>query len=156
VKFVRKVALMDWTAFLSGFGGSAVATGILGILLKSWIDHRLTTARDAAAREGAVREKRREESRAVAEILSEWVRSSYTGQLTNEDRWKLQTVYWKNILGLDRAIIEVLFPRLANLPDAPSTDEVIVQARRILLGLDKADVPATGLNHWLPEPKANP
>jgi len=59
-------------------------------------------------------------------------------------------VYWKNILGLDRALIEVLFPRLANAPNAVSTNEVIVQARRILLGLDKADIPAASLNNWLP------
>jgi len=62
---------MDWTAFFSGFGGSAVGTGILGILLKSWLDHRLTAARDAEAKADEQREKRREESRAVAEILSE-------------------------------------------------------------------------------------
>jgi hypothetical protein len=147
---------MDWTAFLSALGGSAVGTGILGVFLKSWLDYKLTVARDAEARASDLREKRREESRAVAEILSEWIRSKYTGEFTNMDRWKLQTVYWRNILGLDHALIEVLFPRLANSPKAVSTNEVIIQARRILLGLDKPDVPAGGLNVWPPETKTNP
>lgn len=142
-------------SFFSSMAGAALAAGattsIFGLLLGTWLVHRLTLTREAETRANALREKRREDSRAVAEILSEWVRSSYTGQFTNEDRWKLQTVYWKNILGLDRALIDVLFPRLANAPNAVSPEEVIVQARRILLGLDKADIPADGLNHWLPE-----
>ena len=103
---------MNWTSFLSALGGTAVGAGILGIFLKAFLDHRLALA----LRASDLMEKRREESRAVAEILSEWVRGSYTGNFTNEDRWKLQTVYWKNILGLDHSLIEVLFPRLANSP----------------------------------------
>jgi len=79
--------------FFSGLAGAALgagaATSIFGLLLGTWLVHRLTLAREAEARASALREKRREESRAVAEILSEWVRSSYTGRFTNEDRWKL-------------------------------------------------------------------
>ena len=125
-------------------------TGVLGILLKAWLDHRLTVIRDAEKRAHDVREKRREESRAVAEILSEWLRSAYTGSFTNEDRWKLQTVYWKNVLGLDRALIELLLPRLANKPGAVSNNKLIVEARRLLLDLEEADLSENGLNTWLP------
>ena|SRR5947208_16993898 len=98
----------------------------------------------------AAREKRREETRAVAEILAEWIRPAYMGQPSNEDLWRIQTTYWKNILGLDRELIEILFPRLANVPGAVDTNEIIVQARRIVLGLSKADLNAADLNNWRP------
>ena len=70
--------------------------------------------------------------------------------INNEDRWRLQTIYWKNILGLDKRLIDLLFSRLANDPYAVGTNEMIVQARKILLGLDKPDILAKELNNWLP------
>lgn len=133
--------------FISSALGAGAATSIVGILLGKWLDQRFTLAREKESRA----EKRREESRAVAEILSVWVRSSYMGKPTNEDLWKLQSVYWENILGLDGALLDVLCPRLANAPDAASTNEVVVQARRILLGLDKPDITAERLNTWPPQ-----
>ena len=139
---------MDWIAFASGFGGAALGTGILGVLLQTWLEHRLTTVRDIEAREIARKDKQREESRAVAEILSEWVRSTYTGKFENEDRWRMQSTYWKNILGLDPKLIALLFPRLANAPGAVGTNELIVQARKILLGLDSPDIKMEDLNNW--------
>ena len=96
---------MDMTTFFSALAGSAISTGILGILIGAWIDHRFTLVREAETRAAAAREKRREESRAVAEILAEWIRSAYMGQPSNEDLWRMQTTYWKNILGLDRELI---------------------------------------------------
>lgn len=141
---------MDWTAILSAIGASAITTGILGILLGAWVNHRLTTIRDTETRASALREKRREESRAVAEILSEWIRSRYTGSFSNEDRWKMQTTYWKNILGLDKRLIDVLFPLLALAEGNRGTNEMIVQARKILLDLKQPDIKATDLNNWLP------
>lgn len=141
---------MDWNAFLSGLAGAAVSMGILGVLLGALLNHSFTKAREAEARAVETREKRREESRAVAEILAEWTRSSYTGHFTNEDRWKLQAVYWRNILGLDHGLIELLRPRLANVPGSASTNELIVEARKTLLGLSAPDIAADSLNTWLP------
>ena len=86
----------------------------------------------------ARRQKRREASAAVVEILAEWSsHSSYLGrEQTNEERWKLQITYWRNILLLDKALIGLLLPRLANAPNAADTNELIVQARKILLELN--------------------
>ncbi len=145
---------MDTTTFFSALAGSAISTGILGILIGALITHRFTVAREAATRAAAAREKRREESRAVAEILAEWMRSVYMGQPSNEDLWRLQTTYWKNILGLDRELITMLLPRLENAPGAVDTNEIIVQTRRIVLGLAKADLKAADLNNWPPLPRA--
>jgi hypothetical protein len=140
---------MDWMAFLSGFGGAALGAGILGVLLESWLDHRFSRVREIEAREIQRKEKQRDESRAVAEILSEWVRSTYTGKFENEDRWRMQTTYWKNILGLDPKLIRLLFPRLANAPGAVPTNELIVQARKMLLNLQEVDIKYDELNNWL-------
>lgn len=87
-----------------------------------------------------------------AEILGEWVRSNYNGKTTNEDLWKLQTTYWKNVMLLDRELLLVLLPALGHAPGAASANEIIVQARRVLLGLSKPDIPAAGLNYWPPKP----
>jgi hypothetical protein len=140
-------------SFIGAAVGAGAATTIAGIVLTAWLDHRLTQSRERQSRASAAAEKRREESRAVADILAEWVRGSYTGESTNEDRWRLQTVYWRNILGLDRALLDVVLPRLANAPDAVTTNQVIVEARRVLLGLEQPDIEAASLNNWLPQRK---
>jgi len=145
---------MDMTTFFSALAGSAISTGILGILIGALINHRFTLAREAETRAAAAREKPREESRAVAEILAEWIRPAYMGQPSNEDIWRLQTAYWKNILGLDRELVTILLPRLENVAGAVEINEIIVQARRIVLGLAEADLKAADLNNWPPLPKA--
>jgi hypothetical protein len=146
---------MDWPAFLSGIAGTAVGAGVFGVLLNTLLLHRLTKARDAESRAFELREKRQEESRAVVEILSEWVRPRYTGEIesgevSNDTLWKMQTTYWRNIMGLDPHLIKLLFPRLANEKDAVSVHELIVQARGILLGLAEPDLEADDLNRWPP------
>lgn len=142
---------MNWNAFLSGLGGAAISTGIFGVIFAAWLNHRLTKVRDAETRAIAIQEKRREESRAVAEILAEWVRPVYMGTYTNEDRWKIQTTYWKNILGLDKRLISLLFPLLAHVEGNSGTNELIVQARSVLLNLEQPDIAAEDLNNWMPE-----
>jgi hypothetical protein len=146
---VREIA-MDWTVFLSAMGGAAVSTGILGGLVGAWVTHRLSKIREAESRANALREKQREGCRAVADILAEWVRPTYAGTYSNEDRWKMQTTYWKNILGLDKRLINVLFPLLACAEGHLGTNEVIVRTRAVLLDLKEPDLQASNLNNWLP------
>ncbi len=141
---------MDWMTFFSTMAGAVIGTGIFGILAGEWVAHRLTRIRDAETRASASREKQREESRAVADILAEWIRPTYAGNLSNEDRWRMQATYWKNILGLDKRLIGSLFPLLANAEGNIGTNEMIVEVRRHLLNLDKPDIKAADLNNWLP------
>ena len=70
--------------------------------------------------------------------------------MTNEERWKLQTTYWRNILLLDKELIALLFPTLANARGAAGTNELIVQVRKTLLDLNEPDLKAEDLNNWLP------
>jgi hypothetical protein len=128
---------------------------LTGIVVGALFSHYFTSERDKLARELAERDKQRESARAVAEILGEWVKSSYVGE-TNEGRWQLQVTYWRNMLALDRELVTLLFPRLALAKDAPSTHDVLVEARRVLLGLSKRDLEAGDLNHWDPVPTLPP
>ncbi len=124
------------SAIISGLVSSALFAGIIGI----WIDHKLTE-----------RAKQREASASVVDILAEWIKSVYTKKFDNEYRWRIQTTYWKNILLLDKELLDVLIPRLANAPNAATAEEIIVLARKKLLNLPKSDISAQELNHWYPE-----
>ncbi len=140
---------MEWSNFFSGVIGAFLGGGAGGILLKIYLDHRLTIERSELAEKRLQLQKQRDASVAVAEILGEWVRSTYLGQpITNEQRWLMQTTYWKNILLLDKKLIDQLFPLLAHAHGAVGTNEMIVQTRKILLGLNEPDIKATDLNNW--------
>jgi hypothetical protein len=142
---------MEWSSFISGVIGAFFGGGAGGILLKIYLDHRLTIERSELAEKRLQLQKQQDASVAVVEILGEWVRSTYLGEpITNEQKWQMQTTYWKNILLLDKSLIDQLFPLLAQAPDSVGTNEMIVQARRILLGLNEPDIKATDLNNWLP------
>ena len=69
---------------------------------------------------------------------------------SNENRWLLQSSYWRNILLLDKELLVMLIERLANKRDSPDCREIIVQARKILLELPNQDINANELNNWPP------
>jgi hypothetical protein len=144
---------MDWTAFVSGLVGAGFGSTLVGVLLGIWLEHRLKIERDELAEKRHLRRKQREASAAIAEILTEWTRSAYIEESSNENRWRLQTTYWKNILWLDKDLLDLLLPTLANAPGAVTTHELIVQARKVLLGLSEPDIKASQLNTWAPEGK---
>ena len=136
---------VDWSNFLSALLGAAVSSG----LLKLYIDHRLQIERDRRKESLEHRLKLRDASAAVVDILAEWTRTTYTGgEFDGEAKWRIQTVYWRNILLLDKELLQLLRNRLANHPDAVDTNEIIVQARRILLELEEPDITAKDLNVW--------
>ena len=129
------------------------ALSLIGVLVGALITNFFTSRRERQAETRARQEKLKEASSAIVEILSEWVRSSYTRRLTNEDRWRLQTVYWRAMLTLDKRLVDLLIPALAHLPGAPPTNQIIVNARRVLLDLPEPDIRAEDLNNWLPHPR---
>ena len=138
-------------SFWSAFIGAGFASTLVGLLLGVWLTHRLNTDREKAAEKRLLERKRREASEAVVDILGAWIRSSYVGA-TNEDRWHLQTTYWRGILTLDEALLDVLLPRLANEADAVGTNEIIVRTRAVLLSLSEPDLSPDALNNWPPIP----
>ena len=142
---------MDWSTIFASASGAVVGAPI-GILLKSGIEHLFNVRRDTLAQQRLSRQKRREASAAVVEILAEWTHSTYLGRAqTPEEKWKLQTTYWRNILLLDKELVDLLFPTLANAPNAVGTNELIVQTRKILLELKQPDIKASELNNWKPK-----
>lgn len=116
-------------------------------LAAMWLGNKYTKAAEKRQKENL----RREKSVLIADILSEWVWSTYRGESTNKDLWRIQSTYWKSILWLDKELLDLLIPRLANSPNALSVDEILVQTRRFLLGLDEPDLQANQLNHWSPK-----
>jgi hypothetical protein len=142
---------VDWSSLFSGFLGAGLGGGVLTL----YLDHRFSIRRDKLREERAARLKQRNATAAVVEIISEWVRTAYLGtEFDGEAKWRLQTTYWKNILLLDKELVCLICPRLANDPGAVDTKELIVQARRILLGLKMPDIHASELNTWPPKDKA--
>ncbi|MBN8411126.1 hypothetical protein [Halomonas litopenaei] len=142
---------MVWSSFISGVAGGFFGSGAVWLLLKIYLAHRLELARSKIAEERLKLQKQREASTAVAEILSTWIKSNYQEGTTNdEQRWEIQTTYWKNILLLDKRLIDQLFPLLALRDGAITTNEMVVRARQILLGLEEPDIKADALNNWPP------
>lgn len=142
---------MEWSNFISGIIGAFFGGSAGGILLKAYLDHKLQLERSEIAEERLKLQKQRDASTAVADILSTWVKSNYhEASTSNEQRWEIQSTYWKNILLLDKRLIDQLFPLLAHKDGAITTNEMIVRARQILLGLEEPDIKAADLNNWIP------
>jgi heme exporter protein D len=139
--------IMDWLTF----GTSLLGAGFVGAMIQILLGHKLRIRETELAEQRQREQRHREASAAVAEVLGEWIRSTYTGTFSNEDRWRLQTVYWKNIMLLDKELVDLIIDRLANVGDAVGTNELIVQARKVLFGLEQPDISAAKLNNWLPE-----
>lgn len=140
---------MDWSAFWSGLAGGATGGGLLGVLIVVWLNHRLADDRAKMAEERAKVAARRDATIAVADVISEWVRPPGVGETGVERRWKIQSVYWKAVLVLDKKILDPLIERLAHTKGAPELHEIVVMSRQLLLGLDKPDLKAVDLNRWL-------
>ena len=143
---------MDWGAFLAGLVGAGCGSTLVGILLKSWIDHRLAVERTELTDRLQRQQKIRDASIAVADILGEWVYPTFVPPDNNEKRWRIQQAYWRGILGLDKVLLDILLPLLAQQPGNVGTNEMIVRARTALLGLEAPDLTAAQLNNWAPQP----
>ena len=142
---------MDWINFISGITGGFVGGGLGGVLLKLYLDHKLSIQRSELEAERTLKQKQRDASEAVIDILSKWVETTYTGEeFTDKKKWEMQTTYWKNILLLDKDLIDSLLPLLANSKGKPSTNEMVVKVRQKLLNLKEPDIKASDLNNWLP------
>jgi hypothetical protein len=136
---------MDWSGFLSGLLGASIG----GSLVTLYLGHRLSIEREKVQDQRRELQKKRDASAAVVDILAEWLRVTYSGaSFDGEAKWRLQTTYWRNILLLDKELLDLLAPRLANAPGAVDTNELIVQVRRVLLKLKEPDITAASLNVW--------
>lgn len=142
---------MTWIEFASGLLGAGVGVGAFGSLFMLALNHRLSVEVEKSREERQRLQKQRDASAAVVDILVEWIKPSYLGRTpTNEDRWNLQSLYWRNILLLDPELIRLLLPVLAHSPDSIGTNELIVQTRKHILGLMNPDIAGSDLNNWLP------
>jgi len=140
---------MNWQSTIHELNPAISA--VLGGLTVGVVTLVMDWLREARSRQA----KRREASTAVVDVLGKWVRSYYVGGPTNRDLWQLQVTYWRNILLMDKKLVKLLAPCLANAQGAPIPNELIAEARRILLGRRKRDLdPSKDLVTWdrLPQP----
>jgi hypothetical protein len=151
---------MDWTSFISSLVGSGVTAILLGAFLTNWtnkrlakLQHSLAVRQEELAEQRELDRKKRESSAAVVEILTEWIRTSYTGGPSDEDLWQLQATYWKSILWLDAHLVKALTPLLALREDAPTSNELILRARAALLQLPEPDLSPDDLVTWTSKSK---
>lgn len=135
---VNFLSSFDWNIFLVGLG--------IGTLVPSYILFLLQIKREEEV-------KKREASIAVADLLSEWVRASYFNDHSNKAQWKMQSIYWKTILRLDKRILDILIQLFSYSKKSLTTNEVIVKCRQILLNLKEPDLKPEELNKWLPKRK---
>jgi hypothetical protein len=136
--------------------GIGLISGAVGGILVSLVDSYLATRREKRAESREQGRKVREASAAVVDLLSEWVRPTYVrddGKATNEDLWTMQRECWRTLIWLDERLVKLLVSRLANSPDAVDTGQIVIQARKILLGLHKTEL--ASVNHWPPKRRAN-
>ena len=131
---------------IAGFGIGALVSS----LFTMWIQYHLDIRRDKFLEERIRLQKSREACAAVAEILGEWVKPAYMVIDQNDARWQIQTTYWRNILSLDKRLVKLLIPLLAHGPEAVSVNAIIVEARKVVLGLEETDLKPDELNTWLP------
>lgn len=130
-----------WLELLENIVVAFLSAGIASVIFNHYFENR---RRKEIKKEEAVE--------AVSELLTEWVRSNYIKDRDdNEVRWRLQSMYWKTILRLDKKILDVLISRLANEENALPTNEIIVELRKVLLGLKRQDLKASDLNNWHPK-----
>jgi hypothetical protein len=154
---------MDWTSVISSLVGSGMIGILLAAFLTFWtnrrlaeLQHSLAVKQEELADQRELDRKRRQSSAAVVEILSEWIRTSYTGGPSDEDLWQLQATYWKNILWLNADLVKALAPLLTARESAPTSKELIIEARKALLNLDAPDLSPDDLVTWTSKGKREP
>jgi hypothetical protein len=140
---------MGWRDLATGFFGGGFVVAITQILLS----HRLSIRQDKAAEKRHKQQRIRESSVAVAEVIGEWVRPSHTrdgGRPTGEDLWRIQTTYWRAMLWLDEELLKKLAELMAGAYGGPTTNQMLVEARRALLGAENTQIQSEETPTWLP------
>lgn len=142
---------MDIVDFLVNATAGGLGAAAAGAIFMKAYESRLAIEVEKLREAREQAQKQRDASAAAVDIISAWVKPTYLGRnLTNEERWELQTNYWKNILLLDVNLAKILFSVLGKSDDNPGTNELIVRVRQHMLGLEEPDISAGQLNNWKP------
>jgi hypothetical protein len=131
---------------------SALTCAIVGWLGRTWLEARIrnsieheyakqlkTFERDLATRDRIA---------AVAELLAEYMRIPHGETVSREQRTLLNKLSFSASLWLPPEILLELSKRLQNLPDAKTVFDIIVLARRHLVG--DVTIGAQHVTYWHP------
>ena len=127
--------------------GSVVSIAMLILILKNWFITRLQLSVKAEYdRQTEVYKRdldRKEKVEMVAELLAEWIQ---TETVTDEQRLILNKLSFKSALWLERDLVVELSKCLQLKPDAKSTFDIVLFARKKLLGV--SDLEISDITYW--------
>lgn len=122
------------TAVLS----SVVATSVIAFLGKTWLEARVKASIEHEYKkqfELFERElDRKEKVELVAELLAEYMRIPQGEDMPRDQRSLLNKLSFKTTLWLPPELAIELSKRLQNQPDAKSPFDLVLMARRVLIG----------------------
>jgi hypothetical protein len=163
--------------FLAAIAGTSIAGAIVAFLAKTWIEMRLKESikheydqkleQFKQELEASYLEKQKIEL--VSELIAEWMANPPGEIFSKEYRTRLNRLSFQASLWLPTELAIELSKRLQNKPDAKTSWELILVARRLLTGdsslgvehvtfwgleFEKANAPAAPAQHPADEAKA--
>ena len=123
---------------LSAILASGIATAILAFLLKSWIEAKLKSAVEHEYQKQLEifrrNLNRKEKVELVAELLAEYMKTPYGEVMSREQRFILNRLSLEASIWLPSDLAIEVSKRLQNKPDAKSPFDLVLLARKELLG----------------------
>ena len=125
-----------FTAVLS----SIIASSVIAFLAKSWIEARIRASIEYEyKRQFSLFEReldRKEKVELVAEVLAEYIKTPLSEPVSRDQRTLLNKLSFKTTLWLPTEVAIELSKRLQNQPDAKTLFDIVLMARRVLIGDD--------------------
>ncbi len=123
---------------ISAFLASGLTATIVGLLAKAWLDARLKASIEHEYKKQFELYQRQldqhQKVELVADLLGELLATPYGETVTREQRTKLNKLSFQASLWLPGELAIELSKRLQNQPDAKSPFEIMLIARRLLIG----------------------
>ncbi len=147
-----------WEAIVAALLSSAITITVVGLLGKSWLEARLKASIDHEYKkqfEIFTRElNRKEKVELVAELVAEYMKTPYGEKLDREQRLLLNKLSFKANLWLPGELAKELGKRLQNKKDAKSPFELILVARKLLIG--EEGITQDDITWWEPGQETRP
>lgn len=135
-------------AFLAAVAGTSVAGTIVVFLAKSWFETRLKESIKHEydqklaqfKQELEERDLQKQKVELVSELIAEWMATQPGEVFTKERRARLNRLSFQVSLWLPADLAIELSKRLQHKPDAKTSWELILFARKLLIGDDSLEV----------------
>jgi hypothetical protein len=141
-----------WEAIVAALVSSAVTSAVLGAIGKAWLESRLKASIEHEYKkqfEIFTRElNRKERVELVAELMAEYMKTPHGEKLERDQRLLLNKLSFKATLWLPAELAVELGKRLQNKKDAKSPFDLMLVARKLLIG--EGGITADDITWWDP------